>query len=97
MALRRDLFAALGPLDEGYAFYAQDLDYCRRAAAAGWQVAIVNRFAVRHRLGATIGEGDHQRLELLYSDLVRWIQLRRGAAAARRARRVLMWGNRLRR
>ncbi len=39
MAIRRAAWEAAGPLDEGFRFYAQDLDFCLRARRAGWEVA----------------------------------------------------------
>ena len=98
LALRRPVFEALGPIDESYAFYAQDLDYCRRAAAAGWEIGIVTGCEVLHWHGATVAPtGEGQRLELLWPDLVRWVRRARGLRPARRARRALLWASWLRR
>lgn len=35
---RRAVYEQIGGLDEGFFMYAEELDWCRRAAAAGWQV-----------------------------------------------------------
>jgi hypothetical protein len=62
MAIRRDVWEQVGPLDEGFGFYAQDLDFCLRARQAGWTVAVVPEFEVIHHHGATIqGEGGRRR------------------------------------
>lgn len=38
LLVRRDCFRQLGGLDESYFLYYEDVDFCRRAAAAGWGV-----------------------------------------------------------
>lgn len=54
MAVRRDVIAAIGLFDPAFVTYAQDLDYCTRARAAGWRVAQLADVRVMHVLGATI-------------------------------------------
>src|SRR4051812_39236401 len=55
MAFRRQVWEAAGPLDEGFRFYAQDLDFCLRARRAGWEAQVRPDFPVLHHHGATIG------------------------------------------
>ena len=38
MMVRRESIAEVGPLDEGYWLYMEDLDWCRRFTEAGWKV-----------------------------------------------------------
>lgn len=99
-AMRREVWERVGPLDESFLFYAQDLDLCLRARDAGWRTRIVPGFRVVHHHGATIGrarESVHrQHPELLWSDLLRWARKHRGLVWARRAARALLWGGRLR-
>lgn len=38
MLVRREAVAGVGPLDEGYWLYMEDLDWCRRFGEAGWKV-----------------------------------------------------------
>ncbi len=54
MAIRRAVWEEVGPLDERFRFYAQDLDLCLRARQAGWTVAVVPELEVIHHHGATI-------------------------------------------
>jgi len=100
MAFRREVLDQVGPLDEGFRLYCQDLDFCTRARKAGWDVAVVPDFRVVHHHGATIGRSSgaagRQDPEHLWADLVRWSLEHRGAAWARRAARVLRAGGRLR-
>jgi N-acetylglucosaminyl-diphospho-decaprenol L-rhamnosyltransferase len=61
MAIRRAVWEEVGPLDERFRFYAQDLDLCLRARQAGWTVAVVPELEVIHHHGATIErEGGHR-------------------------------------
>lgn len=109
MAIRREAWQQAGPLEEGYRFYGQDLDFCLRLRDAGWNVALVPGFRVLHHHGATIGSasgasgrtrnqgsGGHQHSELLWTDLLRWAHRRRGERWAGRAALALRTGAALR-
>ena len=100
MAMRRAVWEAAGPFDLGYHFYAQDLDLCCAARRAGWKVEIVPGYEVLHHEGRTIAQragaaGSHHPA-LLWTDLLRWAVKYRGPQWAKRARRALLWGARLR-
>lgn len=100
MAIRSEVWEQCGPLDEGYRFYGQDLDFCFRADRAGWGVRLCPDFRVIHHHGATIGgtggATDRDRPDVLWSDLLRFVERSRGTEAARRARSVMLAGGRLR-
>lgn len=101
MAVRREVWLALGGFDTRYALYAQDLDLCGRMRRAGWKVALEPRARVTHHLGATIGaqaEASAERAHLahLWADLVRWAEVARGPELARKARAALRAGGYLR-
>jgi N-acetylglucosaminyl-diphospho-decaprenol L-rhamnosyltransferase len=101
LALRKDVWNQIRPLDVRFRFYCQDLDFCRRAAREGWKIALVPVFRVLHHHGATIGRaaGAHrgrQHPELLWTDLVRWAEKHHGVKWARRAHRTLSAGARMR-
>lgn len=38
MLVRREAVEQVGPMDEGFFMYAEELDWCRRMRAAGWRV-----------------------------------------------------------
>jgi N-acetylglucosaminyl-diphospho-decaprenol L-rhamnosyltransferase len=101
MAFRRAVWEAAGPLDEGFRFYAQDLDFCLRARRAGWEIEVRPELRVLHHHGATIGRAPgarrHQHPELLWGDLLRWARKHRGTAWAARAEAALRTGVWLRR
>jgi GT2 family glycosyltransferase len=100
LAVRRRVLEEIGPLDERFAFYAQDLDFCLRARRRGWEVAVVPGFNVLHHHGASIGRaaGAVRGVEpgLLWQDLLRWAEKSRGPAWRRRAGRAVALGSALR-
>ncbi len=51
LAVRGDVLDAVGPLDEGYGMYMEELDFCARVWAAGWAVRIVPDAAIIHHGG----------------------------------------------
>lgn len=100
LAMRRDVWDAVGPFDEAFTTYAQDLDFCLRARDRGWAVRIIAGCRVVHHHGATIsrvtGSPGRQHAQTLWADLIRWAEKRRGRRYARRAGRVIAAGARLR-
>ncbi len=49
--LRAEAARAVGPLDEGYFMYCEDVDYCRRLHDAGWSVLAVPEVEWVHDVG----------------------------------------------
>lgn len=100
LVLSRAAWRAAGPFDEGYRFYAQDLELGSRLAAAGFTLEVVDELVVRHELGGTAARGGaafaRQRLDHLWCDLARWAERTRGERHGRRARRALALGGALR-
>lgn len=96
LAIRREAWAAAGPLDERFRLYAQDLDLCLRVRQAGWRIEIAPDFRVLHHHGATIGAQasalGRQNPELLWTDLLRWARKHKGERWAAKAGRALRWG-----
>ena len=55
LLLRREVFAEVGPLDERFApAWFEDVDYCRRLAAAGHTIFVVPEARARHFGGASL-------------------------------------------
>jgi GT2 family glycosyltransferase len=100
LAMRREVWNQVGPFDEGFKFYGQDLDLCLRAGAAGWRVSIVAAFTVMHHHGATIGRvaevTARQDPVVMWHDLLYWTRKHGGETSARRARRAILCGGWLR-
>lgn len=55
MIIRREVLTAIGPLDEGYYTYFDDIDYCLQAQRAGWPTWYVPNSRVVHLVGRTTG------------------------------------------
>jgi GT2 family glycosyltransferase len=56
--IRREVIARVGLLDEGYFLYYEDMDYCRRARAAGWRIRLRPDAQVLHDVSASSGGRD---------------------------------------
>ncbi len=53
IALRGAMVDEIGPMDEGYFLYYEDVEYCSRARRAGWDIAYVaDAVAVHYRGGS---------------------------------------------
>lgn len=57
--VRRDAWEVVGPMDEAFAFYGEDCDWCRRCAEAERQVWFVPEAAIVHAGGASSPETMH--------------------------------------
>jgi len=55
MAIRRQVLDAIGPFDERFFLYYEEVDFCRRAALAGWSCWFVAEAMVVHFEGAATG------------------------------------------
>ncbi|MFO7919100.1 MAG: glycosyltransferase family 2 protein [Anaerolineae bacterium] len=51
MLVRREVVRAVGPLDEAFFMYSEELDWCRRIVDAGWRVVYFPRAVVVHYEG----------------------------------------------
>jgi GT2 family glycosyltransferase len=49
--IRRDAWQQVGPLEEGFFMYFEETDWCRRSAAAGWEVHYLPAAQVIHYEG----------------------------------------------
>lgn len=55
LAVRAEVWTALGGLDEDFYIYAEDVDFCLRARAAGWSIAYVPEAVLHHAVSASVG------------------------------------------
>lgn len=74
LLIRRDVFDAIGPLDEQFSpAWFEDVDYCRRLAAAGKEIWIVPAAHARHFGGASLEHVPFGRFaELWYGNMWRY-------------------------
>ena len=68
----REIFEAVGPLDEQFQLYCEDVDFCLRARNAGYRILYVPEAKVWHKVSAAIG-GNLSRRKLVR----KWTSLRR--------------------
>jgi GT2 family glycosyltransferase len=61
LLVRRAVFESVGLLDEGYFLYFEEVDFCRRARAAGWPCWYVPASRVVHLVGQSSGVTDGKR------------------------------------
>ncbi len=105
MIVRRAALAQVGPLDEGYSMYGEDIDWCCRMQRAGWQVAYVPQATIVH-VGGGSSRAQPELVALLAQQrersLLRFYRRHYGPAAAagmgvilavRRWRRRLLMGD----
>lgn len=51
--IRREVFADIGLLDDGYFMYYEDCDFCRRARLAGWRIGHCDTARIMHLEGGS--------------------------------------------
>jgi len=93
LLVRREAVDAVGPLDEDFFLFSEEVDWCYRFRAAGWKVLFFPGAEFVHVGGAA--HGGRLFVENLRGQL-RFMAKHRGAREAERARRVLLAGVRLR-
>jgi GT2 family glycosyltransferase len=53
MLVKRAAIADVGPMDEGFFLYYEDIDWCRRMRARGWEVLLEPKARVVHHSGGS--------------------------------------------
>jgi N-acetylglucosaminyl-diphospho-decaprenol L-rhamnosyltransferase len=51
LMIRREAWQQVGPLDEGFFMYFEELDWCRRCRAAGWEIYYLPAAQITHHEG----------------------------------------------
>lgn len=54
MLVRREVFDSLGGFDEGFFFYVEDIDFCKRLAEKGWETWLVPNTVAMHHVGENL-------------------------------------------
>lgn len=71
MLVRRSAWEQVGPLDERFFLYCEEVDWCMRARQAGWTVSHVPAAHVRHQGGASAASAPGPSLVHLYRSRLR--------------------------
>ncbi len=93
MLVRREAVAEVGPLDESFFLFSEEVDWCYRFEQAGWQVFFTPDAEAVHVGGASHGGRLFNQQVLGH---VRFLAKHRGLAYAERARKLLVVSLRLR-
>ena len=93
LLVRRDATDAVGLFDEDFFMFSEETDWCYRFHGAGWEVLFYPGAEAVHVGGASHGGRLYE--ENLRGHL-RFFAKHRGRREAERARRLLLWGVRLR-
>ncbi len=87
---RRAVYAQVGGFDEGFFMYSEEVDWCRRVKAAGWQVVYFPPARIIHHAGRSsdqVPAATHIRFN---TSKVRYFRKYHGALAAEVVRWVLL-------
>lgn len=76
MLVRMDAVREVGALDPGYFMYAEELDWCHRFRAAGWQVHLVPEALVLHHGGQATSQVRERMLRELFASRARYFARR---------------------
>ena len=93
LLVRRAAVEEVGPADEDFFLFSEETDWCYRFRVAGWEVWFDPEAQFHHVGGAS--HGGRMYVENLRGQL-RFLAKHRGPAEAERARRLLLFGVRLR-
>ncbi len=93
LLVRREAADTVGLFDEDFFMFSEETDWCYRFNGAGWEVLFYPGAEVVHVGGGSHGDRLYQ--ENLRGHL-RFFTKHRGRREAERARRLLLWGVRLR-
>ena len=93
MVLRRAAFDSIGPLDESFFMYCEDVDWCLRAKAAGWRIVFVPSVEVRREKSISSRRASGATIRLYYRSLRRFYSKhhRRSPAPVRALYLMLGW------
>ncbi len=76
---RRQVYDDIGGLDEGFFMYSEELDWCKRAVDAGWQVAYTPAAEIIHHEGKSSEQVVAARHIRFFSSRVRYTRKYHGA------------------
>lgn len=90
MLVRRAVLDQIGGFDEGFFMYSEELDLCRRAVGAGWQVVYLPQAVVTHHEGKSSEQVVAARHIRFFSSRVRYVQKYHGRLAAAAVRSFVL-------
>ena len=79
---RRDAVSQVGPMDEAFFMYSEELDWCRRFREAGWRVTYVPEARIVHRGGRSSEQVSAERHIHFQRSKLRYFRKHHGTGAA---------------
>ncbi len=74
MMLRREVYRQVGPLDERFFMYGEDLDWCYRVKQAQWKIYYVPETKIIHYKGTSSGKSQKDTLLMFYRAMLQFVQ-----------------------
>jgi GT2 family glycosyltransferase len=90
LLFRRAVYRSIGGLDEGFAMYSEETDFCKRAKDAGWAVAYVASAQVIHHGGKSTAQASVRTQVAFQKSKVRYFLKHNGWFAALIVRTVIL-------
>ena len=78
MLIRRSAWDDVGPLDEGYFMYLEEVDWCRRARGRGWQIWYAPQAHAVHHAGSATRQQPGAMFAQLWRSRLRYYQRHHG-------------------
>ncbi|MBN1563727.1 MAG: glycosyltransferase family 2 protein, partial [Anaerolineae bacterium] len=79
---RRAVYEEIGPLDEGYVMYSEELDWCKRAKLADWDVVYVGDAEITHYGGKSTEQVQANKHIYFQQSKIRYFRKYHGALIA---------------
>jgi N-acetylglucosaminyl-diphospho-decaprenol L-rhamnosyltransferase len=88
MLVRRTVVEQVGGLDEGYWYYSEEIDWCRRIRAAGWTILTAPAALVVHHAGGSTRQVARESFLQLHRSRARYFGRWHGPLVVRRLARL---------
>ncbi len=92
MLLRPEMLREIGGMDPGYFLYCEEVDWCRRATEAGWEVWSDPRAVIVHHAGRSTVQSRQASYVRLWRSRYRYFAKHRGTAYAAAVEAVVRLG-----
>jgi N-acetylglucosaminyl-diphospho-decaprenol L-rhamnosyltransferase len=89
LMIRRDAYEQIGPLDTGYFFYSEEVDWCMRARKHGWEVGTLVGARVLHHGGGSARRTSDRMRPALFRSKIRYLTIHEGHGSARLFRAIV--------
>jgi GT2 family glycosyltransferase len=91
LMLRRSVLDEVGPMDERFPLFFNDVDWCRRIRSRGWRIVYLHEASVEHVRGASVNREPALKIWRSHQAFHRYFSKYRNAPADRLALPVLGW------